>query len=373
MQKVKKLILGDEAISTGINFVDRISVPTQRLMTDAGQMIVPCAFARTGTQVYTAEQLKLTDKEPDELITVHRDEKHVFDKDSMSSFRSSPVTLGHPKDKEGNTVLVTADNSKELQVGMLEGMPIRDEDLLTGCLVIANKDAIKVIDEGEKELSAGYVCDIELIKDGDDEKYVQTNIRANHIAIVKKGRAGAVCSIADEALETTVLNRSDLAKKAPPFNPVTPKVVLDRTPITDEQIAALTKLDKLEKEIELVLGDKGFTQESINKFINDTVKVRVDVVNKARFIADITDVEDKTNTEIVKMVVESQSPDLDVSDKSDEYMQARFDIMFDEANKETPMSDVLRQMFTKKIEDEKDVVEEARQRSIDRYKKTVKK
>ena len=75
-----------------IQLVDRISVPTSRVMTDAGQMHVPCTFARTGTQLYTAKQLGLVDLADNEVITVHREAVDVFDEESMASFRSAPVT-----------------------------------------------------------------------------------------------------------------------------------------------------------------------------------------------------------------------------------------------------------------------------------------
>jgi len=177
----------------GLILNDVISVPSQREITDAGQMIVPCAFARTGVQLYKGASIGLIDR-ADEIIEVHRTEEVVFDEDSMKSFRSAPVTIGHPKDDKGSPVQVTADNAKDYQVGMLEGMPTRDEDTLTGTLVIASKEAIDQIEEGIVELSAGYTCDIAEV----DGKYYQKNIKANHIAIVEKGRAGSGCAIADE-------------------------------------------------------------------------------------------------------------------------------------------------------------------------------
>ncbi len=125
-----------------VNLTDRIEVPSERKLTDAGQMHVPCKFARTGTQLYTAGQLGLKDKEPNEIIEVHREEADVFDSESMATFRSAPVTIGHPAEQ------VTAANAKELQVGSLEGMPTRDEDTLGGVLVLTAQEAIDVLEDG---------------------------------------------------------------------------------------------------------------------------------------------------------------------------------------------------------------------------------
>ena len=184
-----------------VQLSDRISIPTERVLTDAGQMHVPCKFARTGSQLYTAKQLGLVDREENEVITVHREAADVFDAASMATFRSAPVTIGHPKDDSGKSIIVSASNAKALQVGMLEGMPVQDEETLGGVLVLTAQEAIDALEDGTQELSAGYTCDIEDV----DGVYFQRNIRANHIAIVAKGRAGSSCRISDEALEVQAI------------------------------------------------------------------------------------------------------------------------------------------------------------------------
>ena len=196
MKKLTKMLLTDDNLM-GVSLSDRISVPSLRQLTDAGQMIVPCKFARTGSQLYTAGQLGIQGVNAKKVVRVFRDEADVFDNASMESFRSAPVTIGHPKDKTGAPIAVSSSNAKSLQVGMLEGMPVRDEDTLGGNLVLTDQAAIDALQSGTQELSAGYLCDMEEV----DGKWFQRNIRANHIAIVDKGRAGSSCRISDEALE----------------------------------------------------------------------------------------------------------------------------------------------------------------------------
>jgi hypothetical protein len=193
-----------------VQLSDRIEVPTERVLTDAGQMHVPCKFARTGSQLYTAKQLGLVDREDNEVITVHREAADVFDSESMATFRSAPVTIGHPKSDDGKAIVVSAENAKELQVGMLEGMPVQDEETLGGVLVLTAQEAIDALEDGTQELSAGYTCDIEDV----DGAYFQRNIRANHIAIVSKGRAGSSCRISDEALEVQAISDEALEVQA---------------------------------------------------------------------------------------------------------------------------------------------------------------
>jgi hypothetical protein len=377
----------------GVQLTDRIKVPTQRIITDAGQMIVPCAFARTGTQLYTAGQLGLVDEDPNKIITVHRTEDEVFDTESMNSFRSAPVTIGHPKDAEGKPISVTIDNASELQVGILEGQPTRDEDLLAGVLVLTDKKAIEVLDEAS-ELSAGYKCDIALV----DDKYYQTNIRANHIAIVDKGRAGSSCRISDEA-DVLIEALEDEAKKeivdsigAGSETKVTSTTMLTimARAISDAHVsleASNKELSEVNAKVvelaavvethdEIIQGkDKEIAEgkvalEDAIKINDEAVVERCEVIDKARFIADLKDFGDKSITDIKTLVIADQLPDLDLKGKDAAYIDARFDVLMEDAEKETPMSRVLREHTSKDVKTEKkvNIVDEARAKMIERQK-----
>jgi len=351
----------------GIQLVDRISVPTKRTINDQGQMIVPCKFARTGSQLYTAGQLGLADEAPDKIVTVFRDESDVFEEGSMESFRSAPVTIDHPKDENGAPIKVTSKNSKELQVGVLEGMPVRDEDTLGGVLVLTAQEAIDSLEEGNQELSAGYTCDIEDV----DGKLYQRNIRANHIAIVAKGRAGSSCRISDEALE---IQEKEKDKDSP--------VMVDEALLTD----ALNKIEGLEKELETQktltadvkeVSDKAVAElETVKAELNDAkeaakedVVERCRVIEQARLVADMRDLHDKTVSQVRKMVVEDQMPEIKLEGKSDDYVAAMFDMLVDQAEGETPMSKILKKTETHLTVDAPvNPVLEARNKMIERNK-----
>ena len=377
----------------GIVLEDRISVPTSRTMTDAGQMHVPCKFARTGTQLYSAKQLGIKDADPKAVITVHRDEVDVFDGAAVESFRSAPVTIGHPKLEDGTPILLTADNSKDLQVGMLEGMPTRDEDTLGGVLVLTAKEAIDALEDGTQELSAGYTCDIELV----DGKYHQRNIRANHIAIVDKGRAGSSCRISDEALELTdeaVIKLiksealvSDCLDKAVGFLKLAGIEVGDElnldsalallnSSLTEVKAKLLVKADLLvdsigqveARDLELTKTKLELTDAKLAA--TQGVIERCDALENARLIADMRDLGDKSVGEIKRMVVEDQMPDKDFEGKSEAYIDAMFEILVDHSKGETPMSKILKQQDAHVIVDAKpiDPVAVARQAMINRNK-----
>ena len=395
-----------------VNFNDRIEVPSARQITDAGQMIVPCAFARTGGQQYSAGQLGLQDVASDKLVTVMRDEADVFDEASLASFRSAPVTIGHPKSPEGLPIKVTADNSAELQVGVLEGMPTRDEDTLSGTLVIARQDAIDLIEGGTKELSAGYTCDLEMVDEDGESVIYQRNIRANHIAIVSKGRAGSMCAIADEDDTELVedkaadggdgLGRND-DKPESAFDPAALeagiKVEKEHTDSVEkaESIAKdhlsedpeyYTKLAKMEAkdeastQVQLEDAVVSLTDErdallakvaTLQDELDSNVEERVHAILVAKDLTDLEEFSGKSIQEIKHMVVADQMPNLDLDGRSEAYVCARFDVLCEDAEiGETPMGRLLKDNAESLHEVPKPstLVADARARSIERQKRS---
>jgi len=355
----------DETI-TGVCLEDRISVPSKRTLTDAGQMIVPCKFARTGSQLYTAGQLGLEGVDPKKVITVHRDEADVFDEKSVDTFRSSPVTVGHPRNKEGILIQITAENAKEFQVGMLEGMPVRDEDTLGGNLVLTAQEAIDSLEEGTRELSAGYTCDLEEI----DGKFYQRNIRANHIAIVAKGRAGSSCRISDEAevhiFDELLSVQKELAEEKKALASLADELKV-QTELVDElketsesQILSITKMESQ-------LADAKTAAE-------EGVIERCEVIENARLIADMRDLGSTPVTEIKRMVILDQMPERDLTEKSDAFIDAMFEILVDSSKGETPMGKLLKQQESHVVVDAKpvDPVAASRQKMINRNKSAAK-
>lgn len=389
MLKVESpVFLSDEALSS-VQLEDRISVPTERKMTDAGQMHVPCKFARTGSQLYTAKQLGLVDEDPSKVVEVWRDEAEVFAEDSMESFRSAPVTIGHPVNDEGASIAVSSENSKELQVGMLEGMPSRDEDTLGGVLVLTAQEAIDALEDGTQELSAGYTCDIALADDG---KMYQRNIRANHIAIVAKGRAGSSCRISDEAIEvadedTLKSVEVELAAEVETQVVTTDAIVAKENELVDakealevalaDAAAQVTLVDELKADAvaQLVVIDELKAELADAKVAAEQgVVERTNAIANARLISDIRleDLGDKSVEQIERMVVEDQMPERDLSTKEAPYISAMFDLLIDASKGETPMGKILSNqdlsdtvtLAAKKVS----IVEKARQESIARNK-----
>ena len=342
--------------------VDKITIPTKRKYTNSGQLIVPCAIARTGIQQYTADSLGI--EGGDKVIDVYREESAVFDSESISTFRSIPVTVQHPV-VDGKPTLVTSKNSKELQVGVLEGLPTRDEDLLTGTLVIADQDAIEVIESGTKELSVGYTCDV-VLRDG---KYYQNNIVANHVAIVEKGRAGASCVIAD-----TNINQEEEVVMAD--KKVVEEEVIEKEAVTVDSVTAQLDIVQAKLDASLLLVDNlkaeaVSAKEAFDAEVKAVVAERTEVIALANTLVDSKDYSDMSVLEIKASIV-ADSLSIDLTDRSPEYIQARLDILVEDSKPADSETALGKQLNDSKVESQEavvvDAVADARKRMIERNK-----
>ena len=127
----------------------------------------------------------------------------VFSSSAMASYAGLPVTDGHPP----GDGMVTADNASRFSKGWASN-PRQDGDFLIGEITITDAALIKKMESGTKALSLGY--DVDFIEGAGigvkkhplfgDFDFIQTNIRANHLAIVPAGRAGPEAKVRmDEA------------------------------------------------------------------------------------------------------------------------------------------------------------------------------
>lgn len=166
-----------------------------RVETPEGFVRVKARFARSGIQQYLAGELKLTDKNPRDIINVYRPPDEVFSDESMGTFAGVPVTNNHPN------VMLDSMNTKEFMVGFSGDTITRDDNYMIGTITLTDGKAIAAFKNGKKEISNGYRADLEWTPGTtpDGEKYdgVQRRIRGNHIALVDMGRCGPACRIMD--------------------------------------------------------------------------------------------------------------------------------------------------------------------------------
>jgi len=142
---------------------------------------------------------------------VRRELRHpddVFAPESLASLKNAVVTLEHPP------VMVEPSNFAEYSVGYTTDRVDVNRDLVEVDLIIANADAVNAVENnGLRELSAGYVADLD--EEGGDYNgaaydFRQRNIRYNHVALVKRGRAGPEVRLrmdsADAAMQDTSMD-----------------------------------------------------------------------------------------------------------------------------------------------------------------------
>ncbi len=117
----------------------------------------------------------------------YRPPEEAFSPEAMNSFAFVPLTNGHPP--QG---FLDASNTKMYQVGSVL-QPSQDGDKVRSQFLITDGDAIADAKAGKLQLSGGYTCDLDMTPGEVDGKHydgVQRNVRGNHVALVKEGRAG---------------------------------------------------------------------------------------------------------------------------------------------------------------------------------------
>lgn len=156
-----------------------------KFKTPEGYLICTDAIlSRTGKQEYKrCELFGNACEDPDKIVNVERTDDEVFSDKAMASFENKPICIEHPDHD------VNAENHNELAVGFVRDIHKGEDNgkpVMMGTLVITDKDAVEAVESGEyKELSCGYDCDID-----DNDEPCQRNIRGNHVALCKQGRAG---------------------------------------------------------------------------------------------------------------------------------------------------------------------------------------
>lgn len=352
---------------------DKLKITTKREYTDEGFLRVPAHISRVGIQTYLAIEMGLTDRDPMDLIRVFRPADEVFSDESLNSFANKPVTNNHPPE------LVNAKNSKEFSVGMSGPEITKDGDLVQAMLHVTDEEAIKSIESGKVELSNGYTADIDwtpgVSPEGEQFDAIQRNIKGNHIAIVKQGRAGVECRVADTLPETgdtvamakiTVdgvdFEVSDQAAQA---------VGKLQTRLSDAEISAEEEKKKAKaKEDEMAEAKKESdkTEDSLKAKLDDAiakvpnaetmdklVSERTATIDSIRKVMPEIKWEGKDSMALMREVVASKCTNVQMDSVSDDYVQARFDMLADAvtANPQQSLDDALKTQVTTdaKVED----------------------
>ena len=286
---------------------------------------------RTGIFKYVDNQgnIRLELRHPDQ----------VLEAESLESLKQIPITVEHP------TVLVDSTNAKNLSVGLTgETVKVDGENIKTTVTITA-LDGINAVDNGKEELSLGYTLDLEEeegVYNGQPYTHRQKNIRYNHLAIVERGRAGANARLNFDSFEYAMIVDENITHERE--NMV--KINIDNVDVeVDEAVKkaydnlnarldAETKAKSdIQKEIDSLKAKLDEKEEELksakemnsDSAVSEKAKARVELIAKAGKVVNIDGLYDLSDREIKLSVIKSRYDSLDLTDKSDDYVSARFD------------------------------------------------
>lgn len=311
-----------------INDRKSFALDSQRVYTDEGFLRVPGKAARTGIQDYLACELGLKDRDPNSIVKVYRPADEVFKDESLATYLGADVTNDHPSS------LVNADTYRNTSVGVVTSVGRQENDFVVVDMVIKHKDAIKAVESGKCELSAGYTAIYDdtpgMTPDGEAYDFRQTSIKINHVAIVDRARAGMMARIFDEKTGGNM-----------PVN-----ITLDSGRVIDVADAANAQLvadafDRSEKRVKdaeaardtaqaLYDSAQEQVQELQQKCSDEAIKARVEQLSRVTTLArkvagDAFTCDSMDHVEIMRSALTAKRPTIDWASKSPAYVEAAFD------------------------------------------------
>lgn len=339
-----------------------------------GFLTAPVTLARVGVQHYSGMELGIKDQAT-KMFGVYRPESEVFDPVSIDSFVNLVSTNDHPNSP------VTTDNVKSLQVGTVSGvMPEKGNGVISGVLTVTDKKMIDKVKAGKNEVSVGYAHDLKEESgefNGVKYDYVQTGIRANHLAIVDAGRCGSACKITlDDTKEKTMVITIDginynvedqqlaqaIQKQQSAYDAEKEKMKKEKEDAEKEKEEAIKEKDKAEAAKDSLTADaKKFTDDAIKKMVAD----KAVLLTTARSILGDKMPECVTCDSEIKAAVIEKVDGKDVSGKSDDYIQAMFDMSVEKFDKVAKANGRLNKDFAS------DENKDTRQTSHDAYVKNL--
>jgi uncharacterized protein len=163
--------------------------------TSQGYLIAFSRVARSGIQLYKGRELGIDGKDE---IRVYRPSNQVFARKSLKSYAGIPITNNHPNE------MVDAKNWKQYAIGETGDDVVRDGEYVRVPMILRDAEAIKDYETGKTELSLGYTMDLKLeggtTPSGEAYDAIQTDIRANHLALVNAARGGPALRIGDDTM-----------------------------------------------------------------------------------------------------------------------------------------------------------------------------
>ena len=345
-------------------------------LTPEGYLRCWSTIARTGVQMYTDSDGSIRRE--------YRPESEVASPESLASFAGKAITLEHPK------VLLDSTNTKDYQIGFSGTEVVYDNGFVRAVMTITDQDAIERIMRGDaKEVSAGYRVNYEanagVTDSGENYDGIQKEISGNHIAVVRRGRAGPQVKLhldrldaADPSLITPLeepsmtakvnfdgaefevtesvalaitkeredarMSYEDMKKKCDELQAAADSMKADMASMEEEmkakQDSAEGRADALSEENAALKSDLEAAKQ-IN--VDSLVEERIALIDKARPSLDSAfDFAGKSVREIMEASIKAVRGDANLSDRSDDYVTAMFDTLAETAARDDSGTSELR-------------------------------
>lgn len=314
------------------------SAKFKAIIDENGFLVDTPIVARLGVQVYYMDDGR--------TVREFRPAEEVFKDESLASYQGKPMTLDH--------VFVNSENAKKVVVGSVSGKAKPLGSLVVAPIVVYDNAAIQEAIAGNaKELSVGYSAILdetpgwgdpltgEYVLKSDGEQFdapegweefdaIQRDIKVNHLAMVYRGRAGIAKLNMDGEQENPYTTDVDINKEdkqemikikldgAQEFE-VAPEIASHIEALNAKADTAIAERDALKAKVDAMPAE-------IEKAV---AKAKADADALAALVAVAAEVgvkADGLDTKGIKVAYVKEVSGLDVSEKSDAYIDAAFDI-----------------------------------------------
>lgn len=363
-------------------------------MTDQGYLKADAFLTRVGVFTYKTMdgQIVRELKHPDD----------VFDPASLETLAGLPVTDEHPDE------FLTAANTSRHQRGYTGDKVERIDTKLKSRLTITDNSLIeRVVSKDQSEVSCGYHCDVVMeggVYNGERYDARQKNIRYNHVAVVKRGRAGPEVNIRLDSSaaimnskisdDNPVVESQDSAKTKTDGGKMA-KITIEGVEYeVSEAIASVvsanlkqkdslaTELANTKKDLETTKGRLDASASEVEKAKAASVS-REDAMRDARARIDLEDFAGKilqgkkfdgsaSDMDIKKAVIGKVYPSAKLDGRSDDYVNGQFEMIRENYKPESSgsrnLADIMREKASQRgdSEDLSGTYEKAREKAMKR-------
>lgn len=258
-------------------------------------------------------------------------------RDSTILFNNKPITLYHPKED------VSAENAEKLSVGLSGNNAYFDGYNSFVNVTITNKKAVEAVENKEVEaISCGYEGEVVSRSgnwqgiDYDQELIKITN--CNHIALVKRGRAGdsVIFKVGDSMDNFEHNKKENNNMKTFILDGVqyeaAEEVISELKKVQKSADEAVKKLSTLEKEKEALKAKADALEAELKKLkekdqsidLDKMVSEKLALIDTAKELGCEVKAVDSSE-DIKKAVIAKAYDSIDLKDKSEEYVSAMYD------------------------------------------------